>query len=158
MTDCILDLYPTLVDIRRHIHQHPEVSFSEFETTAFIESKLKPLGFELQKPLETGIIAVVNPECTSNRVIAFRADIDALPIQEEGSFKQAFISKNPGVAHCCGHDMHTANLLGLALLLNDKKSELKHKIVLIFQPAEEKLPGGGKLITDSGILDDLGVT
>lgn len=158
MNQQIEQLFPRLVEIRRHIHQHPEVSFQEYETTAVIEAQLKPLGFEIHKPLETGLVAVVNPENSSSKVLAFRADIDALPILEEGDFKQTFISKNKGVAHCCGHDVHTTNLLGLAFLLAEHKSELKHKIVLIFQPAEEKLPGGGKLLVEDGILDRLGVT
>jgi amidohydrolase len=151
-------LFPKMVAHRRHLHQHPELSYKEFETTAYIEKQLLELGYEIHRPLETGLVAVLNPSLKSDRVLAFRADIDALPINEEGEAKQAFLSKNPGVAHCCGHDMHTANLLGVAELLKAHQTEIKHKIVLIFQPAEEKLPGGGRLLMESGILQKLGVT
>ncbi|TNE73368.1 amidohydrolase [bacterium] len=151
-------LFPKMVAHRRHLHQHPELSYKEFETTAYIIKVLSTLGYEIHRPLETGVVAVLNPEVKSSKVLAFRADIDALPISEEGDAKQAFLSKNPGVAHCCGHDMHTANMLGVAELLKAHQAEIKHKIVLIFQPAEEKLPGGGRLIMESGILQKLGVT
>lgn len=158
MSNEIEQLFPKMVAHRRYLHQHPELSYKEFETTAYIEKQLSDLGYQIHRPLETGLIAVLNPNLDSERVLAFRADIDALPITEEGDAKQTFISKNPGVAHCCGHDMHTANLLGVAELLKAYETSIKHKIVLIFQPAEEKLPGGGRLIMESGILQKLGVT
>ncbi len=158
MSNEIEQLFPKMVAHRRYLHQHPELSYKEFETTAYIEKQLSDLGYQIHRPLETGLVAVLNPNLDSERVLAFRADIDALPITEEGDAKQVFISKNPGVAHCCGHDMHTANLLGVAELLKAYETSIKHKIVLIFQPAEEKLPGGGRLIMESGILQKLGVT
>lgn len=151
-------LLPQMITHRRYIHQHPELSYREFETTLYIETYLNALGYEIHRPLETGLVAVLNPSINSPKVLAFRADIDALPIFEQGDYKQEFISQNDGVAHCCGHDMHTANLMGVAQLLVDKKEFIKHKIVLIFQPAEEKLPGGGRLLMENGILERLGVT
>lgn len=151
-------LLPEMIVHRRYIHQHPELSYREYETTLYIEAFLNNYGYEIHRPLETGLVAVLNPNLKSEKVLAFRADIDALPISEQGDYKQAFISQNEGVAHCCGHDMHTANLMGVAQLLSEKKEFIKHKIVLIFQPAEEKLPGGGRLLMENGILERLGVT
>ena len=158
MHTTIESIFSELIEHRRHIHRNPELSYKEFKTTQYIQDFLKPLGYEIHRPLETGLVAVLNPDVLSKRVIAFRADIDALPIEEQGTFKQAFISENKGVAHCCGHDMHTANLMGLAKLLSERKAEVQHKIVLIFQPGEEKLPGGGKLLMENGILERLGVS
>ena len=151
-------LFPSLVAHRRYIHQHPELSYHEFETTKYIQAHVEKLGYEVHRPLETGLVAVLNPGKQSKRVLAFRADIDALPILEQGDSKLEFMSKNPGVAHCCGHDMHTANMLGVAELLKAHEHEIEHKIVLIFQHAEEKLPGGGRQLVENGILDRLGVT
>ncbi|MFU8860663.1 MAG: M20 metallopeptidase family protein [Cyclonatronaceae bacterium] len=146
-----------MVKYRRLLHRKPELSFFEYETTRFITEKLTGLGYEIHTPLATGCIAVMEGEISSTRVIALRADIDALPILEEGDAKTDFISGNPGVAHCCGHDLHTANLLGAATILAANRDFIAGRVVLIFQPGEEKLPGGAKLIVESGILDKLGV-
>ncbi|TVR16647.1 MAG: amidohydrolase [Balneolaceae bacterium] len=145
-----------MVQTRRYLHKNPEVSFKEFETTDYIIHELKKLGIETKRPLETGCIGIIdgNP---SDSVIALRADIDALPMDEEGDAKKEFMSERPGAAHCCGHDFHTANLLGTARILNDLKDRIDGKVVLIFQPAEEKLPGGGRLLTESGALQNEGV-
>lgn len=146
-----------MVAFRRELHQFPEVSYKEFKTTEKLCAILKDLGYEVYRPLETGCIAVLQGGIESNRVVALRADIDALPLTEEGDAKRDFMSQIPGVAHCCGHDAHTANLIGTAHILKELQSEISGKIVLIFQPGEEKLPGGGKLICESGILQKLGV-
>ncbi|MEO1021314.1 MAG: amidohydrolase [Bacteroidota bacterium] len=151
------ELYPEIVEIRRHLHQNPEVSYKEYETTAFIISKLKELGIEVHQPLETGCVGILKGGISSERVIALRADIDALPMDEAGEHKQAFFSKHKGAAHCCGHDAHTANLLGVARVLSELRSEVPGTVVFIFQPGEEKLPGGAKLLCETGILQELGI-
>ncbi|MDI6401928.1 M20 family metallopeptidase [Balneolaceae bacterium ANBcel3] len=150
-------LYPELVSWRRHLHQFPEVSFKEFKTTQWILEKLTLWGYEVHRPCETGCVAVLRGERPSERVVALRADIDALPLQEEGPSKESFLSKNEGVAHCCGHDLHTTNLLGTARLLADLKEQLTGTVVFIFQAAEESLPGGARLLMESGLLQKLGV-
>lgn len=140
------------IQIRRYLHQHPEVSYKEFETTKFIKSKLDEFGIPHHSPLETGCIGVIEGGIKSDKVIALRADIDALAMTEEGDFKREFFSKNEGAAHCCGHDAHTSNLLIAAKVLSELKSEIEGKILLVFQPGEEKLPGGGKLLCETGFL------
>lgn len=149
--------YPEMVETRRHLHQNPELSFKEFKTTEYIVKRLEEMGYMVNRPLETGCVAILQGDKSTDRVIALRADIDALPIQEEGNSKSEFLSKNSGVAHCCGHDIHTANLLGTAHILSELKENVPGQIVLIFQPAEEKLPGGGRLLCDTGLLQSLGV-
>lgn len=141
-----------MIATRRHLHQYPEVSYKEFETTKFIKTKLDELGITYESPLETGCVGIIEGAKKSDRVIALRADIDALAMTEEGNFKQDFFSKNVGVAHCCGHDAHTSNLLGVAKILMKLKNEIEGTVLLIFQPGEEKLPGGGKLLCDTGFL------
>ncbi len=157
LTTKIDQIYPELVQTRRKLHQHPELSFQEFQTTTFIVETLQGYGLEVHRPLETGCVAVVRGEIESDRVIALRADIDALPIEEEGNYKAEFLSKRNGVAHCCGHDFHTTNLLGTARLLSEMKSEIEGIILLIFQPGEEKIPGGGRLLSETGFLQEWGV-
>lgn len=149
--------HPEMVEIRRHLHRNPELSFKEYETTDFIIKKLKELGIPVDRPQETGCIGVIEGGQSSDKVVALRADIDALPIAEEGDHKQEFMSENEGVAHCCGHDSHTANLLGTARILSDMKEDIEGTVLLIFQPAEEKLPGGGRLLSETGYLQDKGV-
>jgi amidohydrolase len=143
-----------MVEIRRHLHRHPEVSFKEFETTDFIISKLKALNIAVKRPLETGCVGIIEGNNATDRVIAFRADIDALAMQEKGEAKTEFLSENEGAAHCCGHDSHTANLLGTARILMKCREELEGTILLVFQPGEEKLPGGGRLLCESGFLQE----
>lgn len=150
------EYFDYMVQTRRYLHKNPEVSFKEFETTEYILHELKKLGIKTRQPLETGCIGIIEGK-PSDRVVALRADIDALPMEEEGAAKADFSSERPGAAHCCGHDFHTANLLGTANILNDLKEHIDGKVVLIFQPAEEKLPGGGRLLTESGALQEEGV-
>jgi len=145
------------VDIRRHLHRHPELSYQEHETTEFIINKLDELGIPADRPLETGCVGIIKGGKPSSKVVALRADIDALPIAEEGDHKSGFLSENEGVAHCCGHDAHTANLLGAAHILADVRDEIEGTVLLVFQPGEEKLPGGGRLLCETGYLQEKGV-
>ncbi|AXJ00756.1 amidohydrolase [Cyclonatronum proteinivorum] len=151
------ELMPDMIQWRRHLHQHPEISYKEFETTKWLTTRLEEMGFEVHHPTETGCVAVIRGKAPQSRVVALRADIDALAMEETGVAKADFRSKNPGAAHCCGHDAHTANLLGCARMLSDLRDQLEGTVVLVFQPGEEKLPGGGRLISESGILHTLGV-
>lgn len=141
-----------MVEIRRHLHRNPELSYQEFKTTDFIIENLEALGIPVDRPLETGCVGVLEGGKGSERVIALRADIDALPMEEIGDHKEEFISQNKGIAHCCGHDAHTANLLGVAHILSDLKDKIEGTVLLIFQPGEEKLPGGGRLLCETGYL------
>ena len=145
-----------MVQIRRHLHKNPEVSFKEFDTTDYILHELKKMKIETLRPMKTGCLGIIRGN-ESDRVIALRSDIDALPMDEEGEAKAEFISERDGAAHCCGHDGHTANLLGTAKILTDLKDQVDGTVVLIFQPGEEKLPGGGNELVKTGALQDLGV-
>src|SRR6056297_2219044 len=142
-----------MVSVRRHIHKNPEVSYKEYDTTEFILNELKKMGIETHRPLETGCVGIIEGQ-PGDRVIALRADIDALTMIEQGEAKKEFLSERPGAAHCCGHDAHTANMLGAAKILMDLKDQISGKVVLIFQPGEEKLPGGGRLLMETGFLQD----
>ncbi len=137
--------------IRRHLHQYPELSYQEKETGKYIASTLKSLGIKYETGwADNGIVAYIQGTKTSKRVIALRADIDALPIPEAN--KVAYKSKNKGVMHACGHDVHTASLLGAAKILNNLKDDFGGTLKLIFQPAEEKLPGGASILIKEGVL------
>ena len=151
------EFHPDMVDIRRHLHRHPELSYQEFETTEYIIERLEELDITVDRPLKTGCVGVLEGGKKSDRVIALRADIDALAIQEEGEHKEEFLSQNTGIAHCCGHDGHTANLLGTAKILSRLRDEIEGTVLLIFQPGEEKLPGGGRMLCETGYLQDKGV-
>lgn len=146
-----------MVEIRRHLHRHPELSYREYETTDYIISVLDELEIPVERPLETGCVGILKGGRESDRVVALRADIDALPIDEEGVHKAAYQSENAGVAHCCGHDGHTANLLGTAHILSELREEIEGTVLLVFQPGEEQLPGGGRLLCETGYLQDKGV-
>lgn len=150
------DHFDYMVQTRRYLHKNPEISFREYDTTEYIVHELKKLGIKSDRPLETGCIGVIEGK-KSERSVALRADIDALAMEEEGDHKKEFMSERPGAAHCCGHDAHTANLLGVANILTEMQDEIEGKVLLVFQPAEEKLPGGGKVMLDSGILQSHGV-
>jgi amidohydrolase len=138
-----------ITGLRRAIHRNPELSYLEFETTKLIHRKLKELRIgEIRQVSETGIIGLISGK--KGKCVALRADIDALPIQEKTGLD--FSSKNPGVMHACGHDSHTAMLYGAALILNDLRQELNGSVKLIFQPAEEKNPGGASILIKNGVL------
>ena len=137
---------------RRHIHQHPELSFEEYNTSEYIASRLKEAGIPFRNGLAgTGIIATLQGK-SQGKVIALRADMDALPIREETHLP--FASVNEGVMHACGHDAHTAVLIGVANILNRLRDQWNGTILLIFQPGEEKFPGGASLLINEGALSD----
>jgi len=145
------EYFSQVVDIRRHLHQNPEVSFQEFKTSAYIASLLKKWGIEFVTSIaETGIVATIKGKNPERKTIALRADIDALPIEEKNNIP--YKSKNKGVMHACGHDAHTASLLGVILILNELKDEFEGTVKCIFQPGEELLPGGAKLMIQQGVL------
>ncbi len=142
------EFYNRLMTTRHHIHQHPEVSESEYETTDYIKTYLRKLGIvPLDYPLETGVIVEIG---SGLPIIALRADIDALPILERTGLDYA--STNNAM-HACGHDFHQTSLLGAAELLKARESELKGTVRLIFQPAEENFQGAHKVIRAGGLVD-----
>lgn len=143
---------PQIKDIRHTIHRNPELSFQEEQTATLVENYLKSLGLQPQRIAKTGVWAMIYGNGESNRTIGLRADLDALPIQEANQHDYA--SQVPGVMHACGHDVHTSSLLGAATVLCQMKDELKGNIKLIFQPGEEKLPGGASLLIKEGILEN----
>lgn len=142
-------IFPEVVSLRRHFHQHPELSFEERQTSAFIAQILREWGIPFREGIGGfGLVAEIGT--SGGDVIALRADMDALPIHEANDVP--YRSQNDGVMHACGHDVHTASLLGTAWLLNQLRDELHGKVTLIFQPAEEKLPGGASLMLKDGIF------
>ena len=149
------ELQDNIVDIRRQIHQFPGLSFAEYETAEFIHSLLTSWNIEHEFVTETGIVAIIKGKNPEKKTIALRADIDALPIQEKNEC--SYRSSNAGVMHACGHDAHAAMLLGAANILNQLKDEFEGTIKLIFQPGEEKLPGGASVMIEKGVLKDVDV-
>jgi len=143
--------FETYRSVRHHLHAHPELSYKEFNTSQFIQNHLQSLGIPFKVMAETGVVALIEGK-KSNRVIALRADIDALPIQEENN--TAYASKIPGVMHACGHDVHTTILLGAAKILHDSKQDWEGTVKLIFQPGEEKNPGGASILIKEGVLEN----
>lgn len=142
-----------IIEIRRHIHRFPELSYQEINTSKFICTKLEEYGILYKTGYcKTGIIADIIGEKPESRMVALRADIDALPIEEKNTFH--FKSENIGVMHACGHDVHIASLLGTAKILNQLKSNFNGIVRLIFQPAEEKIPGGALQMITDGIFKD----
>jgi amidohydrolase len=145
-------LAPEFIEIRHHLHSHPELSYQEFETSRFIQSKLKDFGIEYQILATTGVVGLIKGNNPDKRVIALRADMDALPIREENNVP--YKSTKEGVMHACGHDVHTTCLLGAAKILNHTKNEWEGTVKLIFQPGEEKNPGGASYMIRDGVLED----
>jgi amidohydrolase len=142
-----------VIGLRRHIHRHPELSYHEIETGSFICDWLSKNSIDYKRGIAgTGIIAKIKGTAKGNKVIAIRAEMDALPIQERNI--PEFSSINPGKMHACGHDAHMAMMLGSIKLLDSLKNQFGGTILFIFQPGEEKSPGGAKLIIDSGELDN----
>ena len=142
--------YEELTEIRHYLHQHPELSSKEYQTTAFLKDRLEGLGIRvLESGLKTGLIAEIG---SGHPVVALRADIDALPILEQTGLP--YQSQNPGVMHACGHDFHQTSLLGAASLLKEKEDQLDGTIRLIFQPAEEISEGATEVLA-TGLLEDV---
>jgi len=147
ISEYVESIFPWMIETRRHIHQHPELSFQEHETCAFICDQLKTMGIEHHVVASTGVVAHVG---SGDRCVALRADIDALPIHEETGLEYA--SKRDGVMHACGHDTHTTMLLAAAKVLKHHEAELRGVVKLIFQPGEEKTPGGASIMIAEGTL------
>lgn len=141
------------VEFRRHIHAHPELSYQEYETAKYVAEQLKAMGLiPTVGVAETGVTALIEGKNPGKKVIALRGDMDALPILEENDVP--YRSENEGVMHACGHDVHTSCVLGAALILNELKDEFEGSIKLIFQPGEEKNPGGASLMIKAGALEN----
>lgn len=146
------DIYPTLIQHFRHLHAHPELSYMEFETSKYIQKQLEKLNIPFETGYGgTGILARIEGRNPSKRIIALRADMDALPIQEEVDLP--WKSLNDNVMHACGHDAHMTALLGAATVLKEISNHFEGTILLVFQPGEEKAPGGAKLMLDDGVFD-----
>lgn len=143
---------PEFIDIRHHLHAHPELSYQEFETSKFVQRKLEELGIPFEIKAATGVIGLIKGQNPEKRITALRADMDALPIKEENNIP--YKSKNEGVMHACGHDVHTSCLLGAAKILNETKDKWEGTVKLIFQPGEEKNPGGASLLIKEGVLEN----
>lgn len=157
----VVALQHRLVEWRRHLHRHPELSFQEHATAAFVEEVLRAEGITTRTNVGrlvpdaygTGVIALVRGEAApSDRCFAIRADLDALPIQEVG--KPGYCSTVPGVMHACGHDAHTAMVLGAGIALHRLRKAWSGTVVLVFQPGEEKEPGGASLLVKEGVFND----
>ncbi len=140
------------IAVRHHLHAHPELSFEEFETSAFVQQKLMAWGIPFAVKATTGVVGLIKGKNPDKKVIALRADMDALPISEENNVD--YRSLNKGVMHACGHDVHTTCLLGAAKILNELKAEWEGTVKLIFQPGEEKNPGGASLMINEGVLEN----
>lgn len=140
------------IEVRHHLHAHPELSYEEFETSKFIQQKLNDWNIPFEVKATTGVVGLIKGKNPESRTIALRADMDALPINEENNV--AYKSTNNGVMHACGHDVHTTCLLGAAKVLEELKEEWEGSVKLIFQPGEEKHPGGASLLIKEGALEN----
>lgn len=150
--EIVSSIHPATVGFRRHLHANPELSFEEHATSAFVRAELDRLGISHEPSADTGVVGIVKGDKPSSQVIALRADLDALPIQEvEG---RSYGSRVPGVMHACGHDAHTASLLSVANILKKMQPHFGGTVKLIFQPGEERLPGGASLMIKEGVLEN----
>jgi amidohydrolase len=142
---------PRVRSWRHHIHAHPELSFQEFETSAFVSERLTEMGVPHQSGVAgTGVVGLIEGTNPTSRTIALRGDMDALPISEQNEVP--YKSTKPGIMHACGHDVHTSSLLGAAWILNQIKDRFEGTVKLIFQPGEERIPGGASLLIKEGVL------
>lgn len=147
------NIFEDVLGIRRHIHKNPELSFKEYETSAYIKSILKLWRIPFTEGIaDTGIIVLLEGNNPNSRIVALRADFDALPIIEENNVE--YCSQNHGIMHACGHDVHTASLLGAIRILHTLRQEWEGSIKCIFQPAEEQYPGGAQQMIKEGVLED----
>lgn len=145
-------IFPEVVANRRHLHANPEISFEEFETSLFVQKKLDEIGIPWEVMANTGVVAHLKGNLPSDKTLALRADMDALPIHEVAG--REYGSKNAGKMHACGHDAHTSSLLGAAEILNALKDRFGGTVKFIFQPGEEKLPGGASIMIKEGVLEN----
>ena len=146
-------LQPELIAMRRHLHKHPELSMQELETSAFIRKKLSEYNIPFTSGIAVhGIVGLIKGKNPESQTIALRADMDALPIIEKNQVE--YCSQNPGVMHACGHDVHMTSLLGAAIILNEIKDHFEGTIKLIFQPSEERFPGGASMMIKEGVLEN----
>lgn len=146
-------IHKEAVQTRRHLHAHPELSFTEENTAAFVAAKLDAIGLPYERMANTGLVALLQgKKGTSDKVVALRADMDALPIHELNEVP--YKSQTPGVMHACGHDGHTASLLGTAAILKSLEQEFAGTIKFIFQPGEECTPGGASIMIREGVLQN----
>jgi len=144
--------YPNSIEQRRYLHQHPELSFEEVQTGRYIAARLQELGIEHRHGVaENGVVALIKGRNPKKKVVALRADMDALPIQETNQV--AYKSQRAGIMHACGHDVHTASLLGTARILHELRDRFEGTVKCIFQPGEEKLPGGASIMIKEGVLE-----
>ena len=147
------DLHEEVVGWRHHLHRYPELSNRETATAAYIAERLNKAGIEVQKGVGgTGVVGMIKASDPDGKVIAIRADMDALPIKEQNDI--TYKSENEGVMHACGHDVHMAVLLGAARIINDMKDNFKGQVKLIFQPSEETYPGGAQAMIKDGVLEN----
>lgn len=152
------EVFPSLVKLRRELHQYPELAFNEFKTSEKIAKELRKLRIDVKRPIaKTGLVGILNignpakgGENKKGKTVALRADMDALPVVEQTNF--SYKSKNKGIMHACGHDVHMACLIGAAKILTRLKEELPGKVKFIFQPSEEVSPGGAKPMIEAGVL------
>lgn len=140
------------IDVRRHLHAHPELSYQEYRTSAYIQQQLGKFGIPFRVMGTTGVVGLIEGRNPAKRILALRADIDALPIEEQNDVP--YRSTQKGVMHACGHDVHTTCLLGAARILNELKGEWEGTVKLIFQPGEERNPGGASILIREGVLED----
>ncbi|NDE11063.1 MAG: amidohydrolase [Chitinophagia bacterium] len=143
---------PEFISIRHHLHANPELSYQEFETSKFIQQQLTALNIPFEIKATSGVIGLLKGKNPEKRVVALRADMDALPITEQNDIP--YKSTNPGVMHACGHDVHSSCLLGAAKILSELKHEWEGTVKLIFQPGEEKNPGGASILIKEGVLEN----
>jgi amidohydrolase len=145
--------FPTVVELRRQIHANPELSWHETATSKLVAKALSALGIAVQAGIaKNGVVGILKGKNPESKCIALRADMDALPIKEENQIP--YCSKNEGVMHACGHDVHTANLLGTAMILSELKNDFEGTIKFIFQPSEEKIPSGAQAMIEAGVLEN----
>ncbi len=146
----VIEMSEEIVGWRRDFHRHPELAFEEKRTSAVIRKFLESLGLQVETCAKTGLRAVLQGK-PGGRTVALRADMDALPLQEEGD--KEYISQNPGTTHACAHDGHMAIIMGAAKILSQMKDRFSGKVVFLFQPSEERIPGGAKLMIEEGALE-----
>jgi amidohydrolase len=151
------EIWQDTVQLRRTLHANPELAFEEFATSALVKAQLRAAGIDFQENIaQTGVVGFVQGGLGAGKTIALRADMDALPILETNT--AAYASKVPGKMHACGHDAHTSSLLGTARLLQEHRDQFAGTVKLIFQPSEEKLPGGASVMIAEGVLDNPSVS